>query len=119
MIFSLLVYKTDYGWAFDDESVGLKEEALVAGIDSMLDKLAEGAPYLELAVSDVPRLQADVDVQLYLYYQGSDEVEAQAWHEYASPELEMGGWLCPNLLKYFDTPPELIYVGIKRLQTKP
>jgi len=31
-------------------------------------------------------------------------------HWYRWPELQMEGWLCPALLKYFESPPKEIFV---------
>ena len=32
---------------------------------------------------------------------------------YYSPELDMEGWLCPALLKYFDEAPRELFVQVK------
>jgi hypothetical protein len=35
---------------------------------------------------------------------------------YYSPELDMEGWLCPALLRYFDEPPKEIFAQSKTLK---
>jgi hypothetical protein len=32
---------------------------------------------------------------------------------YYSPQLDMEGWLCPALLRYFERPPARLYVQVK------
>jgi len=38
--------------------------------------------------------------------------EEDTWNQYYSKDLNMDNWLCPVLLKYFDTAPEKLYVSV-------
>ena len=39
-------------------------------------------------------------------------------NSYYSPDLEMEGWLCPALLRYFTEAPKKIYVQVRAAQAK-
>ena len=100
-------YKCDGLWVFDDERVGLDREPFVEGADSMIDKLlemkklqnSESGFRLIFSAGEFPRY----DVMLDWVREG----DGGNW--YKSEELQMEGWLCPALLKYFDTAPKRIY----------
>jgi hypothetical protein len=93
-------------WVFDDEAVGLAREPFVAGADGILDRLAAGIPGAEagftllFAPTPFPGVQAEA-VWLREEYGGN-------W--YHCPAFGADGWLCPALLKYFDTAPPRLYV---------
>jgi hypothetical protein len=46
-LYVLRPYKFQGSWVFDDESVGLKREPFVFGIDDMIERLVAGIPHAE------------------------------------------------------------------------
>ena len=77
-------------WVFDDPRVGLDKEPFVSATDAMIDRL----------VADIP------DAANGFVTEGGGN-----W--YYSPQLDMEGWLCPALLKYFPEAPRALYVQVK------
>ena len=97
-------YKHEGMWVFDDPAVGLVREPFVAGIDRMIN----------LLVADIP----DADKGFRIIFSATPfpghTVELEWRREevggnwYYNRKLDMEGWLCPAMFKYFDkTPPEL------------
>ena len=92
-------------WVFDDEAVGLRQEPFIAGADVVIDHL----------VRDIP----DSENGFTILFSGGpfpgNQVEFQRKREdmggfwYYSPDLDLEGWLCPALFRYFETAPEKIY----------
>jgi hypothetical protein len=96
-------------WVFDDARVGLVQEPFVSGADAIIDR----------AVADIPDAQSGFQMlfssspfpghQFRLEWR---RVEMDGnW--YYSPDLDMEGWLCPALLKYFDQAPRELFVQVK------
>lgn len=106
-IYAITPYVYKGVWAFDDEGKGLQREALIAGIDLMLDKVAELFPdgfALHFSSDDFP-------TRTHRLIKVTDDDRGGAW--YRCPELEdMEGWLCPALLRYYEKAPEIIYIGV-------
>lgn len=102
----------DGALVFDDRERGLLREPFVAGADTALGHLAarvDGCSKgftLIFSDSEFPGHQAVMKWQ-------SEEYGGN-W--YTFEELNMTGWLCPALLKYFDSAPERIYIEIRRPQ---
>lgn len=95
-------YKHPGMWVFDDPRVGLIQEPLVAGADTMIDQVvadlsdAEHGFLLIFSSTPFPGHQIRLD--------WSREEGGGNW--YYAPQLDMEGWLCPALLKYFVTSPK-------------
>lgn len=93
-------------WVFDDASKCLEKEPFVQGIPEMIDVL----------VNDIPNARAGFVLlfssQAFAGYQVELTLlrEELGGHWYKPKDLEVEGWLCPALLKYFDGAPESIYV---------
>jgi len=93
-------------WVFDDPSVGLVREPFVSGVPEMIDELVEDIPdarsgfRLTFSVGPFPGYQQEL-----IWVR-----EEFGGHWYRSEDPPMEGWLCPALFKYFDEPPERIYV---------
>lgn len=96
-------------WVFDDPEADLVKEPFVSGMEDMID----------LMVADLP----DAERGFHLYFSAAPfpgyRLEL-AWQReeydgnwYRGDALDMEGWLCPALLKYFDTAPERIYARVK------
>jgi hypothetical protein len=100
-------YKWEGLWVFDDERAGLDREPFVEGADTIIEKA--------LAMKSIPEAEKgfrllfsagpfpNYDLKLEWLRQG----EGGNW--YRAENLEMEGWLCPALLKYFEAPPTEIY----------
>ena len=93
-------------WVFDDPTVGLVREPFVSGVPDMIDELVEDIPdarrgfRLTFSVSPFPGYQKEL-----IWVR-----EEFGGHWYRSEDPPMEGWLCPALFKYFNEPPERIYV---------
>lgn len=105
----------DHGqWVFDDESVGLVREPLIAGIDDMLDLVtadiddADKGVTLLFSHRPFPGYQIELDLIR----------EEDKGHWYQCDELGTEGWLCPALGKYFDEAPQHIYVEVKAINER-
>jgi hypothetical protein len=96
-------------WVFDDPRVGLVQEPFVSGADTMIDRVVAAIPGAEngfvLMFSGTPF----PGHQFRLDWRRSDG--SGNWY-YASG-LELEGWLCPALLRYFAEAPKAIYVKVK------
>jgi hypothetical protein len=103
-------YKHHGMWVFDDPRVGLAQEPFVAGADRIIDQMTAG-------ISDAPRGFTMVfSAQPFPGYQHRFELKAPegSGHVYLSRELGMEGWLCPALLRYFDSAPGELYVEVRK-----
>ena len=96
-------------WVFDDERVGLSQEPFVAGADTMIDRVVAGIPDAEngfvmaFSATPFPGHQYRLDWRR----------EDSGGNVYYSAELDMEGWLCPALLRYFSEAPKRIYVQVR------
>jgi hypothetical protein len=100
-------------WVFDDPRVGLVQEPFVSGADTMIDRVVATIPGADngfvLMFSSVPF----PGHQLRLDWRRDDG--SGNWY-YAS-DLDLEGWLCPALLRYFSEAPKTIYVQVKSRQS--
>lgn len=102
-------YKYEGTWVFDDEKVGLVREPFVSGADIIIDSMVENLPNAEegfsllFSSSPFPGYNAEFEWQRSEY----------GGHWYYSKDLNMEGWLCPALLKYFDKAPKKLYATFK------
>ena len=102
-------YKCEEMWVFDDEGVGLRQEPFVAGADTMIDRLVADIPNADkgfsllFSASPFPGFQAKLVRQR----------EEMSGNWYYCELLEMEGWLCPALFKYFTEALQEIYVQMK------
>lgn len=101
------------GWVFDDPAKGLVEEGLVAGIDLMLDDIADQFGIdpevgFDVGFSDQPIENAEVVLTKLQEIEGKPDLFGTDYMD----ENGLRGWLCPNLLQYFDSPPEKLYCKV-------
>jgi hypothetical protein len=102
-------YRYSGMWVFDDARVGLSQEPFVGGADTILDTLTANIPNAEkgftlvFSAHEFPGYQQRFD---WTGPQGSG-------NSYRSAALNMEGWLCPALLKYFDSPPPELFVQVR------
>lgn len=102
-------------WVFDDERVGLKEEAFVCGMSEMISRLIEvkempnAVQGFAMQFSNEPFEGADVE----LHWLRADEPGSFMggnWYSGTIAGLEMEGWLCPALFCFFQNAPKLLFV---------
>lgn len=96
-------------WVFDDPAVGLVQEPFIAGADVIIDRMVESIPDAQqgftLLFSAAPFPGHHIEF---------DWVRADmSGNWYRSSALEMQGWLCPALLKYFESPPTKLYAQFR------
>jgi hypothetical protein len=96
-------------WVFDDPRFGLVQEAFISGADVIIDRavahIPDAANGFLLIFSSVPF----PGHEFRLEWRRSDS--EGDW--YYTPDFDVEGWLCPALLKYFDTPPQKIFFQVK------
>lgn len=102
-------YKRDGIWAFDDEAVGLIQEPFVSGADEVIDSMVRDIPNAEEGFTLL--FSAAAFPGHDTHFEWRREEDGGNW--YYSPALDMEGWLCPALFKYFETAPEKIYAQFK------
>lgn len=102
-------YRYSGMWVFDDPRVGLSQEPFVGGADAILDKLTARIPNAEKGFT-----MLFSDCEFPGYQLRFDWVCPQAsGNAYRSSALQMEGWLCPALLKYFESPPRELFVQLR------
>jgi hypothetical protein len=104
----------NYGeWVFDDPETGLVKEPFISGADTIIDAMVAHLPDAASGFQLFFSAHPFPGYQLELNWQRS-EFDGNWYH---SEVLDMEGWLCPALLKYFDDAPKTIYAQFK--QRKP
>jgi len=94
-------------WVFDDESVGLDKEPFVSGADTLIDRAlhakgiqnGEEGFRLLFSAGEFP----DYDFRFTHVREGN----GGDW--YYSDDFQMEGWLCPALLRYFESAPSEVF----------
>jgi hypothetical protein len=102
-------YKHHGMWVFNDPRVGLVQEPFVAGADAMIDRV----------VADL----SDAEHGFTLIFSGTPFPGHQYrldWRRgegggnwYHAAQVDMEGWLCPALFRYFQEVPKQLYVQIR------
>ena len=96
-------------WVFDDPRFGLDKEPFVGGTDRMIDRAVAAIPAAEegfvMVFSETPFPGHGLRLEWRRAESGGD------W--YYSPQMDMEGWLCPALLKYFPQAPKALYVQLR------
>jgi hypothetical protein len=99
-------------WVFDDPDADLVREPFVSGVTEMIDELVkeiqEAREGFHMTFSAGPILGFQRELEWL-----REEFDG---HWYRSLDLEMEGWLCPVLFKYFDKAPEKLYVRADPLE---
>jgi hypothetical protein len=96
-------------WVFDDPAVGLVQEPFVGGADTIIDMLVSNIPDADNGFVMIFSAMPFPGHQHRLEWRGPQG----SGNLYHSPGLNLEGWLCPALLRYFDAPPAEIFVQIK------
>ena len=103
-------YKHHGMWVFDDPRVGLVQEPFVAGADTMIDRVVADIPDAEHGFTMIFSSTPFPGHQYRLDWRR----EESGGNFYYAEQLDMEGWLCPALLKYFTEAPKQLYVQTKR-----
>lgn len=92
-------------WVFDDENVGLKQEPFVPSAGDIINAL----------VDDIP--DAEKGFNLMFSHERFENSDRVSWvsaegggNVYRHERTNKEGWICPALLRYFDSPPPELYV---------
>jgi hypothetical protein len=99
-------YKYEEMWVFDDERVGLIQEPFVAGADKIIEQMVTDIPnpengfVLMFAGTPFPCYKATLEWRR----------EEYGGNWYHSSQLNIEGWLCPAMFKYFEKAPKNLYV---------
>lgn len=130
-ITAIFPYRRNGMWMFDDPAVGLREELFVSGIDKIIETLTTALGIVDAHdgfrlifsgtmfpgyTTHMEHIGVDPTSHIPPLKKGGKPTfipVQQRGNWYRHPETGMQGWLCPALLKYFDTPPEIIYVKIE------
>ena len=104
-------FKHKGDWVFTDESNGLVREPFVSGADEVIEEalkhkgLKNPEEGFRLVFSSEEFPGYDISLRWV-----RPEASGNVYH---CVELDMEGWLCPALLKYFEKPPKKIYAQFK------
>src|SRR2546423_1607614 len=98
-------------WVFDDARVGLVQEPFVGGADEIIDLWTKDIPHAEQGFRMV------FSAQPFPGYTGNLtwRREEMSGNIYYAADLDKEGWLCPALFRYFESPPEEIFVKCEPL----
>jgi len=96
-------------WVFDDPRVGLVQEPFVSGADTMIDRVVENIPDADRGFILIFSGGPFPGYQFRLEWRRADG--SGNW--YYAPDLDLEGWLCPALLRYFSDAPNELYVQVK------
>ena len=100
---------------FDDAATGLVKEGLVDGIDTALDAACEAFGLNKSEGFDLEFSDLEIPGFVYKLVKLEEIIgDHTAFGTYYRVEPNnIRGWLCPNLGKYFETPPSEIYLKIR------
>ena len=113
-ILFLSPYKHNGVWVFDDEAVGLIQEPFVLGIDTMLDRMTADIPDAENGFTLIYSSNPFPGFQAHLEWRR----EEYGGNWYYCPELDLNGWLCPALFKYFDEAPQQLFAKAEKMNSR-
>jgi hypothetical protein len=98
-------------WVFDDERVGLVQEPFVSGADTFLTHLVADVPDARSGFRLLFSARPFPGPQHRLIW----DREELGGNWYRSDEMQMEGWLCPALFRYFDEAAAELYVRAEAL----
>ena len=88
------------------------QNAFVSGADAMIDRVVADIPNAHSGFTLIFAATPFPGHQYQLDWMGADE-DGGNW--YRSVDLDMEGWLCPALFRYFDEAPKHLYAQVKPL----
>ena len=108
-IFVIKPYKWEGMWIFDDPAVGLAREPFVGGADTIIDVATADIPNANRGFVAVFSAGYFPDAQIVLNWVR----EEGGGNVYRWADRNMEGWLCPALLRYFETAPQKLFIQVK------
>lgn len=102
-------YKADGLWVFDDPAVGLRQEPFVAGADLIIERMVQTIPDAASGFTLLFSAQPFPGFQVEFQWRRAE----LSGNWYYCPALDLEGWLCPALYKYFTAAPPTIYVQFR------
>ena len=106
-------YKYEGMWVFDDEKVGLVQEPFVSGADDIIEQMVTDIPNandgFSLVFSSIPFPGNQIE------FEWRREDSGGNW--YYAKALDMEGWLCSALFRYFEYAPKNLYAQFKAKTT--
>ena len=102
-------YKYSDMWVFDDPRVGLVQEPFVSGADTIIDRLVADIPNAPSGFALIFSAASFPGYQWKLAWRRAES--GGNW--YYAPDLDLEGWLCPALFRYFEQVPAELYVQVK------
>jgi len=100
-------------WVFDDEKVGLVQEPFVSGADTIIEQMVRAIPSAAEGFTLLFSASPFPGSQTALEWRRTE----MGGNRYYSASLDLEGWLCPALHKYFERPPEKIDAQFKGRQS--
>jgi len=110
-LFVIAPYRHLGMWVFDDEKRGLVQEPFVGGADDIIDRFAADIPNAQAGFKLIFSASPFPHYTARLVWRRAE----MSGNIYYSPDLDMEGWLCPALLKYFGDPPIELYAKCEPL----
>jgi hypothetical protein len=89
--------------------VRLRQEPFVSGADTIIDHLVQAIPNAESGFTLLFSAEPFPGFQVEFQWRRAD----MSGNWYYCPALEMEGWLCPALFKYFESAPPKIYAQFR------
>jgi hypothetical protein len=108
-IYVISPYKHHGMWVFDDARVGLLQEPFVAGADTWIDRVVADIPNAEKGFTLIFSSTPFPGHQFRLDWRR----EEGGGNWYYSADLDMEGWLCPALFRYFSDAPASLYAQVR------
>jgi len=108
-ILAIHPYKVEGIWVFDDPAVGLRQEPFVAGADTIIEHLAASIPNADRGFTILFSAGPFPGSQVELEWRRSE----MGGNWYYTKGLDVEGWLCPALYKYFEVAPERIFLQFR------
>ena len=95
-------------WVFDDPPKGLDREPFVGGADTLIDRMTASLPNAARGF----RLLFSAEPFPGYQYRFDWVRPEMSGNVYRSERFGLEGWLCPALLRYFDVPPQTLYIQV-------
>ena len=109
-IFVIEPYKSEGRWYFDDAKMRLSREPFVKNIGLMIEIMTVDIPDAENGFKLFFSAKEFPDYSLKLKWTRSKNIG----NYYYCKKMNLEGWLCPALLKYYKTPPPYIYLKAEK-----
>ena len=103
-------YRHGGTWVFDDSTTGLVREPFVAGVPEIIDHLVKDIPDADKGFRMLFSAGPFPGYMMKVTWKRTE----MGGNWYYSEDLDMEGWLCPALFKYFKKTPKEIYVKAEK-----